>query len=102
MAEERVRRRLAAILPPDVVGYSRLIEVDEEGTRARLRNVHSGLKTGSGRWARGGSRGWERRHINPPLNRRALDFWRLPNDRLHAPDCLLQGVGPTEWRTPSR
>ena len=43
MAKERVQRRLAAILAADVVGYSRLIEVDEEGTRARLRGLHSEL-----------------------------------------------------------
>ena len=43
MADERVQRRLAAILAADVVGYSRLIEADEEGTRARLREVHSEL-----------------------------------------------------------
>ncbi len=41
MAEERVHRRLAAILVADVVGYSRLIERDEEGTRARLRSLHA-------------------------------------------------------------
>ena len=41
MAEERVERRLAAILAADVVGYSRLIEADEEGTRARLRALHA-------------------------------------------------------------
>jgi adenylate cyclase len=34
---ERVERRLAAILAADVVGYSRLIGVDEEGTLARLK-----------------------------------------------------------------
>jgi len=33
---ERVERRLAAILAADVVGYSRLTELDEEGTHARL------------------------------------------------------------------
>ena len=43
MAEERVQRRLAAIMAADVVGYSRLIEADEEGTRARLRSLHSEL-----------------------------------------------------------
>lgn len=37
MAEERVQRRLAAILAADVVGYSRLMEQDEEGTLARLK-----------------------------------------------------------------
>src|SRR5262245_38751981 len=39
MAEERVQRRLAAILAADVVGYSRLMGTDEEGTLARLK-VH--------------------------------------------------------------
>ncbi len=43
MADERVQRRLAAILAADVVGYSRLMEADEEGTRARLRSLHSEL-----------------------------------------------------------
>ncbi|NQU72390.1 MAG: tetratricopeptide repeat protein [Rhodospirillales bacterium] len=43
MAEERVQRRLAAILAADVVGYSRLIEADEEGTRARLQLLHTEL-----------------------------------------------------------
>jgi TolB-like protein len=43
MAEERVQRRLAAILAADVVGYSRLMEADEEGTRARLKSLYSEL-----------------------------------------------------------
>ena len=43
MAEERVQRRLAAILAADVVGYSRLIEHDEEGTRTRLRSLYAEL-----------------------------------------------------------
>jgi class 3 adenylate cyclase len=37
MAEERVRRRLAAILAADVVGYSRLMQQDETGTLATLK-----------------------------------------------------------------
>jgi TolB-like protein/Tfp pilus assembly protein PilF len=37
MAEERTRRRLAAILAADVVGYSRLMEQDESGTLAALK-----------------------------------------------------------------
>jgi adenylate cyclase len=36
MAEERVQRRLAAILAADVVGYSRLMGSDEAGTLAEL------------------------------------------------------------------
>ncbi len=39
MAEERVQRRLAAILAADVVGYSRMMREDEAGTRARF-NTH--------------------------------------------------------------
>lgn len=37
MAEQRVHRRLAAILAADVVGYSRLMEADERGTLARIK-----------------------------------------------------------------
>src|SRR6266581_1250130 len=37
MSEERVERRLAAILAADVAGYSRLMGVDEEGTARALR-----------------------------------------------------------------
>jgi TolB-like protein len=37
MAETRIQRRLAAILAADVVGYSRLMGVDEEGTLASLK-----------------------------------------------------------------
>ena len=37
MAEERIVRRLAAILAADVVGYSRLMGADEEGTLAALK-----------------------------------------------------------------
>ena len=36
MSEERVQRRLAAILSADVVGYSRLMGMDEAGTLSRL------------------------------------------------------------------
>jgi TolB-like protein len=37
MAEERLQRRLAAILAADVVGYGRLMEQDEPGTMAVLK-----------------------------------------------------------------
>jgi adenylate cyclase len=37
LASERAERRLTAILAADVVGYSRLMEVDEPGTLARLK-----------------------------------------------------------------
>jgi adenylate cyclase len=37
LSGERVERRLAAILAADVVGYSRLMGIDEAGTLARLR-----------------------------------------------------------------
>jgi len=38
VAEERVERRLAAILCADVAGYSRLMGADEEGTLAALKS----------------------------------------------------------------
>ncbi len=37
MADERAQRRLAAILAADVVGYSRLMQLDEAGTLAALK-----------------------------------------------------------------
>lgn len=41
MAEERVQRRLVAILAADVVGYSRLTEANEERTRSHLRQIQA-------------------------------------------------------------
>ena len=41
MAEERVQRRLAAILAADVVGYSRLMSEDEVGTLQRLKSLRA-------------------------------------------------------------
>ena len=43
MAEELAQRRLAAILAADVVGYSRLIEQDEAGTLATLKERREGI-----------------------------------------------------------
>jgi adenylate cyclase len=39
MTEERVERRLTAILAADVAGYSRLMGLDEEGTLAALKTL---------------------------------------------------------------
>ena len=43
MTDDRVERRLAAILAADVAGYSRLTGLDEEGTHVRLRERLRGL-----------------------------------------------------------
>jgi TolB-like protein/class 3 adenylate cyclase len=43
MAEERVQRKLAAILAADVVGYSRLMGEDETGTLTALKGLRSEL-----------------------------------------------------------
>src|SRR5713101_7058726 len=43
MSEERVERRLAAIMAADVAGYSRLMGADEEGTLAALRAIRRDL-----------------------------------------------------------
>jgi adenylate cyclase len=43
MTEERVQRRLAAILAADVAGYSRLMGVDEEGTLSALKELRREL-----------------------------------------------------------
>ena len=43
MAADNITRRLAAIVSVDVVGYSRLMGVDEEGTLAALRALRASL-----------------------------------------------------------
>ena len=43
MVDDRVQRRLAAILAADIVGYSRLMEADEVGTLARFNAVRNDL-----------------------------------------------------------
>src|SRR5262245_57586678 len=43
LTDNRVERRLAAILAADVAGYSQLIGLDEEGTHVRLRERLRGL-----------------------------------------------------------
>ena len=39
MALPHTERRLSAILVADAVGYSRLVEIDEQGTLSALRNL---------------------------------------------------------------
>ena len=39
MAEERIQRRLAAILSADIIGYSRLTGIDETGTLSRMKAI---------------------------------------------------------------
>jgi len=43
LSDERVERRLAAILAADVAGYSRLMGRDEEGTLAQLKSFRKAL-----------------------------------------------------------
>ncbi len=43
LTDERVERRLAAVLAADVAGYSRLMGADEEGTLARLKTARKAL-----------------------------------------------------------
>jgi TolB-like protein/class 3 adenylate cyclase/Flp pilus assembly protein TadD len=43
LGPERVDRRLAAILAADIVGYSRLVGADDEGTHAHLVALHNEL-----------------------------------------------------------
>jgi adenylate cyclase len=43
LANERVERRLTAVLAADVAGYSRLVESDEEGTLAQWKDHWSAI-----------------------------------------------------------
>ena len=45
MPEERVNRKLAAILAADVVGYSRLMGADEAGTLSALKRHRNRFST---------------------------------------------------------
>lgn len=45
MQTHAVTRRLAAILVADIAGYSRLMEIDEEGTLEQVRNLYDTLVT---------------------------------------------------------
>jgi adenylate cyclase len=45
MAQQRVERRLAAILAADVAGYSRLMGMDEAGTARRLRDHLAAMRS---------------------------------------------------------
>src|SRR5689334_7954236 len=49
MAEERINRKLAAILAADVVGYSRLMAADEAGTLAALKVFEPAVAAHQGR-----------------------------------------------------
>ena len=55
MADERVKRRLAAIAVADVVGYSRMMEADEAGTLAALKERRKAILEPIVRDAAGGS-----------------------------------------------
>src|SRR4051812_3728744 len=43
LTDERLQRRLAAVLAADVAGYSRLMGADEEGTLARLKAIRKAV-----------------------------------------------------------
>ena len=43
LADQNVQRRLAAILAADVVGYSSLMALDDEGTLARIKSLRHEL-----------------------------------------------------------
>src|SRR6478609_3411336 len=43
LTEDRVERRLAAVLAADVAGYSRLMGTDEEGTLGKLKALRKAL-----------------------------------------------------------
>jgi adenylate cyclase len=89
MAEGRLQRRLAAILSADVVGYSRLMGVDEAGTLSRLNNlrrelIDPAIAAHSGRIVKlmgdgalvefASARRWLRRRSSPVADRD--QYWR--------------------------
>jgi class 3 adenylate cyclase len=81
VAATRVERRLAAILAADVVGYSWLMERDEDGTLARLKAYRKELVDP----LVAGHRGHGDRHVRAPRSR------FLPNGLLHLFEHLAAG-----------
>ena len=72
MVEERLQRRLAAILASDVVGYSRLMQTDEPGTLARLKKLRHVIIEEVGGRQRGATRPGGSSDVRPgcPATRR--------------------------------
>jgi len=60
MDSDQVKRKLAAIFAADIVGYSRLMGMDEAGTLARLKE--------------------HRRELIDPKNKQAISRSRREND----------------------
>ncbi len=86
MAEERVQRRLAAILAADVVGYSRLMDEDEAGTLERLKSlrrelVQPKIAEGRGRIVKLMGDGSTEAAISAPSCFRAVRRASFPADR---------------------
>lgn len=73
-----MRRRLAAILAADVVGYSRLIRIDEEGTIAALKALRADI-------------------IEPKIAEHGGDVVKLMGD---GPQPRRRRLHPAKWREP--
>jgi class 3 adenylate cyclase len=111
MAEQNVERRLAAVLAADVVGYSRMMAADEEGTLARLNSCRRELweptiaehrgrvvkRTGDGMLVEFGSatRPKTRRVMNTLAGTKPL-FGEAPNGRV-----LRRAYCPSTRETPT-
>ena len=68
MSEQRVERRLAAILAADVAGYSRLVGADEEATLDRIKTLRRELvdpKIAAGRFAEAAAAASRAAQANP-------------------------------------
>jgi adenylate cyclase len=72
MPADAVERKLVAILAADIVGYSRLVGLDEEGTLARLKGLRREL-------------------IDPTISEQHGRIVKTTGDR----DRIVSGCGPT-------
>ncbi|MGA7866980.1 MAG: hypothetical protein WCA23_23825 [Stellaceae bacterium] len=79
MTGKRVARRLAAILAADVVGYSRLMGEDEEGTLAALKTLQRELIDPKVREHCGRLQNHRRRRIGRVCQRRRCGALRCRN-----------------------
>ncbi len=76
MPEEAPRRRLAAILAADVVGYSQLMGVIEVGTLAALKAGSTGRRLQTGLSAKLRSSGGDAAQVTTEYHAKSLDCKR--------------------------
>lgn len=103
MTAPRIQRRLAAILAADVVGYSRLMPVDEEATLDRLKVLWRDILLFAGDHARAEDRVLRALRINPlPAAWYDMAQGKIQYARRRYHDAVTTRRHPETYRSASR